>query len=245
MTKLRILSDLHLEFATLMHESEGGILILAGDITVKGKHFFWIKEAAKYFNHVIYINGNHEFYRSYLDKEITRATAEFMGTNVHFLDNSSITIDGITFHGSTLWTDMNKRNPISMQIINDGMNDFRLIRSEGGTRRFTPAYAATLHDEAMYFLRNNVQPGDVVITHHAPSFLSTAEEFKGEYHLNAGYASDLSEFILDYKPSLWVHGHMHNTSDYMIGDTRIVANPRGYAPDYVNPEFDINFEVEI
>lgn len=27
---------------------------------------------------------------------------------------------------------------------------------------------------------------------------------------------------------LWVHGHMHNASDYVIGDTRVVCNPKGY-----------------
>jgi hypothetical protein len=27
---------------------------------------------------------------------------------------------------------------------------------------------------------------------------------------------------------LWTHGHMHNTSDYLMGDTRVVCNPRGY-----------------
>jgi hypothetical protein len=47
--------------------------------------------------------------------------------------------------------------------------------------------------------------------------------------MNGGYHSDLSEFILD-RPAikLWTHGHTHEEFDYMIGDTRVVCNPRGY-----------------
>jgi hypothetical protein len=39
----------------------------------------------------------------------------------------------------------------------------------------------------------------------------------------------LSEFILD-RPQIkvWVHGHTHDEFSYVIGDTRIVAHPRGY-----------------
>ena len=47
--------------------------------------------------------------------------------------------------------------------------------------------------------------------------------------MNGGYHSDLSEFILDHPQiKLWTHGHTHHPFDYVIGETRIVCNPRGY-----------------
>jgi Icc-related predicted phosphoesterase len=69
----------------------------------------------------------------------------------------------------------------------------------------------------------------VVVVHHAPSSASVAECYKGDLLMNGNFYTDLSEFILD-RPQikLWVHGHMHNRSDYEIGDTRVVCNPRGY-----------------
>ena len=69
----------------------------------------------------------------------------------------------------------------------------------------------------------------VVVTHHAPSPISIAECYKHDTLMNGAFASDLSEFILD-RPQIkmWTHGHMHNVSDYMVGDTRVVCNPRGY-----------------
>jgi predicted NBD/HSP70 family sugar kinase len=34
----------------------------------------------------------------------------------------------------------------------------------------------------------------------------------------------------------WVHGHTHSTHDYMIGNTRVLCNPRGYPREYGLPE---------
>jgi predicted phosphodiesterase len=69
----------------------------------------------------------------------------------------------------------------------------------------------------------------VAVTHHAPTPLSIDECYKHDTLMNGGFHSDLSEFIMD-RPQIknWFHGHMHNESDYMMGDTRFVCNPRGY-----------------
>jgi Icc-related predicted phosphoesterase len=45
--------------------------------------------------------------------------------------------------------------------------------------------------------------------------------------LNHAYASDLTTLIESDQPALWVHGHIHTHSDYLIGVTRILANPLG------------------
>jgi Icc-related predicted phosphoesterase len=37
--------------------------------------------------------------------------------------------------------------------------------------------------------------------------------------------------ILDRQSDLWVHGHVHSQSDYMIGRTRVVCNARGHVED--------------
>ncbi len=69
----------------------------------------------------------------------------------------------------------------------------------------------------------------VVVGHHAPSEMSVHPRFKHFDLMNGAYRSDLSEFILDRpQVKLWIHGHMHDQSDYMIGSTRVVCNPRGY-----------------
>ena len=44
---------------------------------------------------------------------------------------------------------------------------------------------------------------------------------------------------------LWIHGHMHNSSDYVERGTRVICNPRGYLPFEPNPEFDPSLIVEV
>jgi hypothetical protein len=40
---------------------------------------------------------------------------------------------------------------------------------------------------------------------------------------------------------LWTHGHTHDPFDYMVGKTRVVCNPRGYAGH--DPQADL-FELK-
>ena len=46
---------------------------------------------------------------------------------------------------------------------------------------------------------------------------------------NGAYSSNLDDFIINNpKIKTWIHGHTHESFDYMIGSTQIVCNPRGY-----------------
>jgi hypothetical protein len=35
-----------------------------------------------------------------------------------------------------------------------------------------------------------------------------------------------------------IHGHLHRPADYLIGDTRIISNPRGYPDEIKDTSFD-------
>jgi len=76
----------------------------------------------------------------------------------------------------------------------------------------------------------------VVVTHHAPSARSLQPDFQSDL-LSAAYASHLDEFVSTCGAALWVHGHTHWSVDYRIGNTRVLANQRGY-PDAAPNGFD-------
>ena len=239
MMQINFISDLHLEFGPLEIEPEAGdVLVLAGDIDIKGR-VDWINSIASKFNHVIYVLGNHEFYNGAMDS-IYRKTREGLVDNVHLLENESITIAGVTFHGATLWSDFLNGNPMSYLRCDQAINDYRLIRAGDGKHRFKPQIAHSLHNISKVFLQENVKEGDVVVTHMAPSLLSIHEKYKNDMNINGSYASDLSELILDTKPELWFHGHVHTSFDYTVGNTRILCNPRGYVGEELNSEFEPN-----
>ena len=99
--------------------------------------------------------------------------------------------------------------------------------------RFSPEDAVEDHKKMLEYIRVMIEgkfdQKFVVVGHHAPSKASTHPRYKEEVIMNGGYSTALDEFILDHPQiKLWTHGHTHEDFDYMIGNTRIVCNPRGY-----------------
>lgn len=259
--KIALASDIHLEFGTLeLKNTEGAdVLILSGDIMVaedirrhpRGSggevtkkstrlasaltYYDFFDQVSSEFPTVLYVAGNHEFYDGYWAKTLS-VLKDFADSysNVHFLERASHTIDDTIFTGSTLWTDFNRGNPITVQSIKNMLNDYRQIAND--QREYCRLHPHTVMDRhflSTAFIRKmideNPEKKHVVIGHHAPTFESIPVHFRYDTHMNGGYASDLSEFILDHQQIvLWTHGHIHDPCDYMVGDTRILCNPRGY-----------------
>lgn len=204
------------------------------------------------FPHVIYVAGNHEFYEGKWVKslEILRQTLSKYA-NIHFLECETFVLNDVTFIGGTLWTDMNRGDPLTLHAVNDMMNDFRIIRNdERGYTKLRPAHTITRHRMMMDYIRIIVEgkfdQKFVVVGHHAPTRLSIHDYYKNAYIMNGAYASDLSDFILDHPQiKLWTHGHMHNPSDYMMGETRVICNPRGYVGEEHLSDFNPKLIVEI
>jgi Icc-related predicted phosphoesterase len=261
--KIAVCSDLHLEFGslTLENKDNADVLILSGDICVakdllelgsqrdksEAIHEFF-KNCSGEFKHVIYITGNHEHYHG--DFATTLRDLKYnlqYFQNLHILDKETVTLDGVTFIGGTLWTDMNESDPMTLNAIGSMMNDFRCVKNSNKkvsfrdadgnfherVAKFSPQDAVEDHNKMVDYIYHVVRGKDnqkfVVVGHHAPSKLSTHPRYQNETLMNGGYSSDLSQFILDNPQiKLWTHGHTHETFDYVIGETRIVCNPRGY-----------------
>lgn len=198
----------------------------------------FLKRCSFQFPHVIYVMGNHEFYHGRFYDSVDHIRTECAKfPNIYFLENDTKIIDDVTFVGATLWTDMNKGDPMTMHAIEGMMNDFRIIKNDKrnyasmSARDVVSRHARTLQ----YFRSVLAEQHDrkfVVVGHHSPSFQSVHESYKSQYLMNGGYHSDLSEFIMDHPQiKLWTHGHTHYPFDYVIGETRIVCNPRGYEGD--------------
>jgi Icc-related predicted phosphoesterase len=266
-----LISDIHLNFKDLVLPG-GRLLIVAGDslevghlrradnagqdkIIAERYRRFINEEFAKY-DSVIFIMGNHEHYHNEYSDTIERLKKE-MPANVHFLEKESVEIDGVWYFGGTFWTDMNRGDPMTIDAVARGMNDFHVIKNKhilpngSYTSKFTPEQAMAIFHETVQalgkFLDDHKNDKVVVISHHAPSPLSVNEEFKSKFHLNGGYHSHLTEFILDHPQIVvWVHGHMHDPVDYMIGTTRVISNPRGYAGYEIRAnEFNPGFSFEV
>ena len=196
----------------------------------------FLKRVSFEFPHVIYIAGNHEFYHGKWKASLQHLRDECAKfPNVYFLERDVKVINEVSFIGATLWTDCNNGDPLTLHALADMMNDYRIIRNdEHGYSKLRPAHTMYRHQQTLEYLKailpDMKDKRVVFVGHHGPSTMSTHPRYVNEYLMNGGYRSDLSELILDHPEIvLWTHGHMHDPFDYMIGTTRVVCNPRGYA----------------
>jgi predicted phosphodiesterase len=272
--KIKLVSDLHLEFSDIMipNDADYDVLILAGDIMVAqdlhdhaaadfnpysngaladlsrkmqrvARFRDFLKRCSFQFPHVIYVMGNHEFYHGKFYASIDHMREECAKfPNIYLLERDTKVINDVTFVGGTLWTDMNKGDPLTVHAIEGMMNDFRIIRNDNREYARMSAHDVVMrHRSTLAYFKSVIDDRKdqkiVVVGHHSPSFQSVHEQYRTEYLMNGGYHSDLSEFIMD-RPQikLWVHGHTHHPFDYTIGETRIVCNPRGYENDGYSEE---------
>jgi len=259
---INIISDLHLESGEFKHipPKKADAVIICGDITGNADMSLnWIRQNYQDYNGVVlWVLGNHEFYHhhtletsaSYITEQIVNdpELCEF----VTLLDNNYVTLGGITFVGSTLWTDFNKDDQ-DRQNAQRYMNDYKMIQSNvhnDHNGKIIPKDT----QEKFYKNRdyiNKVISGRkdiVVITHHAPSYKSIDDKYKrmSYVHTNPSFASDMDGFI-ENNPQikLWCHGHTHSNMDYNIGETRVICNPRGYAHLNENDNFNKDLTIEI
>jgi Icc-related predicted phosphoesterase len=232
---MQYMSDLHLEFEEYLPKPVDSTLLLAGDILTyktyrnnkrkRKRYDAFLDHVSKEWDNVVIILGNHEYYGWNGNVEnFLRSLYESYG--LHFLENDVVTVDNVRVAGTCLWTDFFGDKQYYHDVVSRGMNDYHVT---GLTTRMT----YNKHMKARDFLLN--AKADVVVTHHAPSVESVHTKYLGS-PLNAGYYSDLYDFIGEIKPKVWVHGHMHHPVDYMIANTRVLANPRGYPHE--NNNFD-------
>ena len=195
----------------------------------------FLKRVSFQFPHVIYVAGNHEFYHGRWDASLDHLREECAKfPNVYFLERDMKVIDNVVFVGGTLWTDMNKEDSLTMFTIRSIMNDFKVIKKDNDNwTNLKPVDTTIRHRKTLDYIRlivdENKDKKCVVVGHHSPSFLSAHELYKDDTLMNGAYHSSLEEFIMD-RPQikLWTHGHTHYAFDYVIGETRVVCNPRGY-----------------
>jgi 3',5'-cyclic AMP phosphodiesterase CpdA len=261
--RIRVLSDLHLEFADWTPpKGDEDVVVLAGDIQCGVHGITW---ARKHFRltPVIYVPGNHEYYGEDLIEHLEALRHEGRKRGVDVLDGNELVLDGVRFLGATLWTDYALHGDDSaviqreLDIAREAIEDFQVIRK--GNRPFRPKDALALHRERVGWLQEALPAAfsgpTVVVSHHAPHPRSIHRQFRFSA-LNPSFASDLSRLMglpravagtgpVAVTPAVWIHGHMHTSTDYVECDTRVVCNPRGYLPYEPNPDFNPTLTIEV
>jgi hypothetical protein len=237
--KILPLSDLHLEFAPLHipNTDKADVTLLLGDIHKGIRGVQWAANTIES-KHIIYVLGNHEYYGGKYPSTLNkiRAEAEKYSPNFHVLDNESVVIDDVIFFGCTLWTDFALFGDATIGKLScyDKLNDYKHIRlgNDDHYRKITPSDTEKWHHRSVDWLRQALfartpDSKKVICTHHAPSPKSLSPQFFST-PTSAAYASNLDGFVAYSGAKYWFHGHLHESVNYGLGNTRVISNPRGY-----------------
>lgn len=253
---LQFISDIHLELRRevlsrtffeqiIQKDPRADILILAGDIGNMRPDTLslFIDYCCKEWNDVIYVPGNHEFYDKKNSQEtIVKDLHRLMTSrpNLHFLNRGMVTIDAQRYLGCCLW---------SRPQHSSGFNDFHWISHQVTPIKREPigVYEMTeWHKKDLFWLRENLQEGDIVITHFMPlTNLDLIQSGHKSLYPPSRYDMYFGNTdcwdLFKRKPKLWISGHTHQTFDVVISlgkessdsEVRWVCNPYGYPGEYV------------
>ena len=252
--KIALLSDLHLSVHPMpAPPTDADVVVLAGDLGRPAAAMEW---AGQYRQPTLFVAGNHEYYGTDLASGLAELRARAAGTAVRVLERETWHHRGVRFLGCTLWADLRlwqtaEEREQGLAQATQFVGDFsRIGVAPGFDDRFTPALSRLLFDGSVAWLESCfAEPHDgptVVVTHFAPARGSIATRFAGSA-INACFVSDLDAQIRRWQPELWLHGHTHDSFDYRIGATRVVANPRGYVlkGEIENRRFDPSLTLEV
>ncbi|MEH2567138.1 metallophosphoesterase [Bradyrhizobium sp. AZCC 2289] len=253
--RAQIFSDLHVNVSPIKPITivpGVDVVIVAGDVC-EGmlRAFEQLRRIVPMDIPVVMVPGNHEFYRKFIPDELAVAFANAGAFNLHFLNDTAVELGGVRFLGAALWTDYRIYGEANQAAVMNAcaktMNDHRLIGwQKQPWLRFRPQEAALLHHQSKALLAETLAVpfagSTVVISHHAVHWNSIHPRFRSD-PVTGAFLSDQSALIERYQPTLWVHGHVHNSADYHVGTSRIVCNPHGYGSE--NPDFNAALVVEL
>jgi Icc-related predicted phosphoesterase len=209
----------------------------------KKKYEKFCKEELSKYKHILYVKGNHEHYQGNFENtsSILKEYLSLHAPNLTLLDNESIIIVGVKFIGSSCWSTYGC-NTAKHMIIQEGMNDCHVIKTQLSSdddytdefthkihgRKFNVFDINKEHEKSIKYIENELEAANnlpcIVITHHAPSYMSLMES----RNMDDAYCSNQHKLIEKYKPKMWIHGHTHDTKKYKINETIIISNQRGY-----------------
>lgn len=223
---IQIISDLHtntygtygFESVKICKRPEANVLVCAGDLTMGFNEDHWDDFIcfAEEFDHVLYVMGNVDVFKTSIQKWTEDVTSLIKGTNITLLNNQNPIkiIDNIKFFGTTYWSKIpNELMQNALQML----PDFKMIQNFNN-----PMLHNKLHMEDYELLKTAID-ADVVITHYPPKKELASKEFLNDKLIDCYYNNE----PLDIHPKIWIYGHVHQNIVNSDGNTVFIENAKG------------------
>lgn len=238
-------SDLHVDLnnkGVPTMEALGDLLLVAGDTANNHiKAMIAINRLAPKFGHVVTVDGNHESYSNGKKLTVLRIPYEMeklAAENVTVLTPTTMPVKIGDYYivGENGWYAGFPEQPWEdqHQFWQDYMKDDSCC---GITRHgmlpplLAQAAAARVSDKLQEVAALGGKA--IVMTHTGPSEKSVVWTTSAYWNMaNGFYFNHYMQKVLDEFTDIvpaWVHGHVHQQTEYMYKNTYVVANPRGYS----------------
>lgn len=239
--RVQILSDLHLDVGQQYSPfadsfpATAPFLVLAGDVGCLVDHDAYLgflqAQAARY-QRIFLVLGNHEFFGLGYDAAIAQARRLVREPT---LDGKVVLLhrtrwddpdSDLTILGCTLWSAIPED---IYDVVRAKVKDYQKI--EG----WTPQHHNEAHVQDVTWLGQQVAQATadkrrlVVVTHHAPCVKGTSHSKYEANPWTPAFATDLLGRGTWAGVRVWVFGHTHFSTEFVVDGTRVVANQRGHA----------------
>ncbi|RDA94627.1 hypothetical protein CP533_2399 [Ophiocordyceps camponoti-saundersi (nom. inval.)] len=244
-TRLQILSDLHLEvgkqYASFTFPATAPYLLLAGDVgrlIDYSEYLAFLQPLSTRYKSVFLVLGNHEFYG--LDYKSGLAQARRLVSEPSLADTVVLLHrarwddpdSNLTILGCTLWSDVPEH---CRAVVEARIKDFSKI-SAWTVQKHNEAHADDLAwlrhqvDQLGNGMENNERRLVVVATHHAPCLEGTSHpDHTGNPWVSA-FATDLLTDRGWDGVDVWVFGHTHYSTDFVLPSGTRLKEARQFNP---------------
>ena len=223
--KVQIVSDTHGEFPDgIEMQEECDLLILGGDIGFPKYPEAYRDLIERYHDTfscpIVLIRGNHEAYGMTWEEsfEVVRNVCDEF-ERVHFLENSTIEVCGVTIIGSVLWSYVPPEQSAEVDMCMEGQI------SGVGVKE-----ANQLHAECVRYIRKSLSKWKwkriLVVTHFAP-LLNTSDPMYDTSPIRSAYSTNLEYLVRMHTVIGWVYGHTHYNKIQSVGGRVVMSNQYG------------------
>ena len=264
--KIGYLSDTHIDFfikddsdikfdnyiKSVIKPEGGDVLIVAGDISHYNSQIKkFLEKMTEYYNQIVFVYGNHDLYLiSNSQKKLYKKNSfnrikdledwSLEKKNIHFLNGTYISINGVKIGGLTNWYNLPTQSHINdWNII---MNDSNLIFE--GRDHYIVNIPYNTHKVSSFDtqkfrkkqeeLFNNLENLDILVTHICPSIIPN--EYLSE-HTNKKslmfYMTDDMNRVKKTGAKYVVYGHNHTITTWNQDDINFLTNSIGYPNELI------------
>ena len=228
---IQYMSDLHLEknnkrvrFCRFINHN-ADVLVLCGDIGSLYEPMIlykFLKYCSKFYKFILYIPGNHEFYKPIHKNKISfeqlyNTLLKFQNTipNLFILNRQCIIYGDYCIAGCILWSKLSIELPTYYKITDMTTSKYNKMNKKD---------VSFIKKMIKYCKRKSLKL--IMLTHYPPSQLLMNKYKPMDIH-NSLYYNNLDYLLNDQNINIWIYGHNHYNKKIYINNTLCISNQYG------------------